>query len=875
MEHERELPARRRRAPAREDAVAPPLEGRVAQLVQLQRAAGNQAVGRLLERPGRPTIARYGGGHPLANALNMQTPAARAALGEPIFQTLIGWRLGDLSPIVYHATPIPLLQALATSFAGVGSDEMTVLIGALAGPVGVPAFVALTPDRARFLNRHNANLQLAQSMLGAALNDVARADALMQFLAPYIGDPARLAIARQELARLAYDIARTSPVVQFLVAYAGNPVALAAAQQELATAADDTVIAQTQMNILARYNFDRALRAQTETKAQHVATAELNTATQRAATDKNLRYQQAEAAEAQYIEEHRPPQPKKKPTKTAEKKAAKAQTEFKQAVTDAAETRAESETEAAEAEQAAVQAANQQVPVTTANVEAAVQQFIAVTTVSHSAAIAKFVVETVQFDLPHAAAVLPLFTSLAGREGDARTHVHWAFGSYGADLQRLTRAIALIDAADRAHLAVADAQPVVATLMQLRIGDAARARLFAIVPVYGAAWAQVSAFVLTHYATKGDDAVSALEDAHTHTLPLAMLETFGSDAHVFARHAAAHPAFFRAMATWLLQAWPAPYKDLDDLCTLLAPMNALPAPAIDVLVLEQRACVATLRANPAGLAHVIALAATAAPATLRGDLPWYARWFGTHNQPVAGTAAIVTAFPDVHERTRLTPGFLHAGLQARLVADKSAVAADRFAKLARVVEKATSLGSSLDDLEAALNAIVNSYGDKAGELYELLETHSIGSVPRAIVDAHHRGAVYGFIKWVVTKAAGVGSDASFLGHANAYHEYLATDAAVARTIVLDVQRATTTSGTSNDILHVFTVTFATTGGAVTGELHNHVHLVGRNQTSLHFKNFGDKGRELPLKGPLAADCRGVVMAASGGVNTRFPNPYTL
>jgi hypothetical protein len=209
----------------------------------------------------------------------MPTDLMRAQLGEGAFQILTRWwRINDLMPIVEAPAPILNLRRLAFNFLLAPMDELAVLIRDLTPGPGVPAFVALGLERARFLHRHRAQLPLAQAMLAAAGNDITRADALMQFLAPYLAHPARLAVARAELQRLGYDIPQAAPVVAFLAPYAADPVALPVARQELASAAGQVATAQAELDVLARYNYDRATRDGAKQKAQAVETAELKTA---------------------------------------------------------------------------------------------------------------------------------------------------------------------------------------------------------------------------------------------------------------------------------------------------------------------------------------------------------------------------------------------------------------------------------------------------------------------------------------------------------------------------------------------------------------------------------------------------------------------
>jgi len=88
------------------------------------------------------------------------------------------------------------------------------------------------------------------------------------------------------------------------------------------------------------------------------------------------------------------------------------------------------------------------------------------------------------------------------------------------------------------------------------------------------------------------------------------------------------------------------------------------------------------------------------------------------------------------------------------------------------------------------------------------------------------------------------------------------------------------SGSTTDVLHVFTVRFTLAGGAVTAELHNHVDLPTAKQRSLHYKNSANKGRELQLGATsLSQACERAVAATPtvceiGGVN-QFTRGYKL
>lgn len=191
-----------------------------------------------------------------------------------------------------------------------------------------------------------------------------------------------------------------------------------------------------------------------------------------------------------------------------------------------------------------------------------------------------------------------------------------------------------------------------------------------------------------------------------------------------------------------------------------------------------------------------------------------------------------------------------------------------------------TLRQSLGD---ALTAITTHYAAAADELIALLKTNPFENVRRATVHANVVGAPKAYVIWQLEQYTGADANVYFLAHVNAWHEYLAaTGPGLVTAMRVRADKQKFIAGSTTDVMHVFTVTFtaAGAGGPVSAELHNHVDLPKRRQTSLHYKNHAQKGCELKRgDNNLSRACKDAVMAtpnvcAIDDVN-QFPTGYTL
>jgi hypothetical protein len=875
----RERPSERdARVPERERrTTAPPPEAAAAQIAALQRAAGNQAVQRLLAgtAPGG-LLQRYSGDHPLADAVGLRTRDLKAQLGgEPQFVIVARWRLADLNDFFGLPAPVAALRHLAAEYPAADAPRMQHLVQTVVAEIGAADFVTLTAAQVAFLETQAGRMPLALDMLRTVGHDVGRATAIMQMLAPYIADPAKLMLARQELAHDNYDPVPAGPRIQFLVTYLANPAALALARQEYER---DPATAAAEMAIHARYNYDAALRTQTEHKGAEQEVAVSTAGFTAAASAKTLAYQQAEVAETSAVaglEVPEEPQGKRR-NKTSVGRYNKAQTAYEKAVGGHATTRQQAEAAADAQQQNAQAAATQAGSAAKSNLIAGVEGFIANATTAHGEANAKFIIETADFDVARATAVLPIFHTLGnGRDREAQTLAGWALVNHGDDAARLARAVAMLQAAEANQLPTVLVAPVCTTLMGLTLAAGTRDRLLVFARDHAGEWTTASQ-ILAHYPTRTADGTAALEAAATHHVALARLVPFGDAAHVFMQFAGAHPqaAFFRANEQLLLDAWPAAHADLASLCTALVPIAALPAPQIRVLAIDHPQQFARLATVPASLAHLVATAPPAAQ--LATNLPWYVQWFVDLAQPATHVTNILTAFPQLAERTRVIEGFTQPDLRAQLIAQKTG-GSPLYARLREIVGFATDFNLNFGTVNAAIRDIHAAYAGGAQEtaaLYDLLVAQKVGRVAAAIIDARARNAPARFIHWIVSKI--VAPEHHFYAHDNGFHEWLATDTGgfvTGYTMTLRRQKLASTSGSNTDILHIFDVTFTLTGGGpVYSELHNHVRKGTNRETSLHFKNGNEKGREMSVAG-LSSAAREAVRASDR--NTEFPGGYSI
>jgi hypothetical protein len=226
------------------------------------------------------------GNNALASALEFDdVQACRDELGEQQFQALNSvWPIRDLEPIFASPEPVATATLLAMHQRVGGATHREVgqrvaqVLQALVGVVPMDMLAILSAAETDFVLAA-MDRPLAWRVLDEETLNIPRATARLQYLMPYANDDAQLALADRTLQKT-NDVALAGPLMRFLVQYmSADPRRLACAEAQYHAAGGDTTLAAAEVASLAKFQYDRDLRAAAELAATGVADAKLATAT--------------------------------------------------------------------------------------------------------------------------------------------------------------------------------------------------------------------------------------------------------------------------------------------------------------------------------------------------------------------------------------------------------------------------------------------------------------------------------------------------------------------------------------------------------------------------------------------------------------------